>query len=141
MLAGAIEKKIRKVCASHSFWHHCALHSDLTINFYCAVSCVELRKRLTAPFADCHSHVGDSSCCIRESLLAGIYEQQTALVTYNDFELPLVLILSPRSLLQAASEIGADSIVMDCEDGVAINMKDVARQTIALMLDGEPQAQ
>jgi citrate lyase beta subunit len=40
-------------------------------------------------------------------------------------------------MLQAASEIGADSIVMDCEDGVAVNMKDVARQTIALMLDGE----
>jgi hypothetical protein len=39
--------------------------------------------------------------------------------------------------LQAASEIGADSIVMDCEDGVADNMKDAARQTISLMLDGE----
>jgi citrate lyase beta subunit len=39
--------------------------------------------------------------------------------------------------LQAASEINADSIVMDCEDGVAANMKDMARQTIALMLDGE----
>lgn len=37
---------------------------------------------------------------------------------------------------QAAGEIGADSIVMDCEDGVAANMKDQARQTIALMLDG-----
>jgi citrate lyase beta subunit len=38
---------------------------------------------------------------------------------------------------QAANEIGADSIVMDCEDGVAANMKDMARQTISLMLDGE----
>jgi citrate lyase beta subunit len=26
---------------------------------------------------------------------------------------------------------------MDCEDGVAANMKDAARQTISLMLDGE----
>lgn len=49
----------------------------------------------------------------------------------------LLLRFAVQPLLQAASEIGADSIVMDCEDGVAINMKDVARQTIALMLDGE----
>lgn len=28
---------------------------------------------------------------------------------------------------QAATEISVDSIVMDCEDGVALNMKDVAR--------------
>jgi citrate lyase beta subunit len=30
-------------------------------------------------------------------------------------------------VLQAATEISADSIVMDCEDGVALSMKDVAR--------------
>jgi citrate lyase beta subunit len=48
-----------------------------------------------------------------------------------------VLVLLPLLLLlQAAGEIGADSIVMDCEDGVAANMKEQARQTIALMLDG-----
>jgi hypothetical protein len=29
--------------------------------------------------------------------------------------------------MQAATEISADSIVMDCEDGVAVSMKDVAR--------------
>jgi len=42
-------------------------------------------------------------------------------------------------LWQAANEIAADSIVMDCEDGVAANMKEMARETIALMLDGERQ--
>lgn len=42
-------------------------------------------------------------------------------------------------LSQAANEIAADSIVMDCEDGVAANMKEMARETIALMLDGEQQ--
>ncbi|WIA09792.1 hypothetical protein OEZ85_009167 [Tetradesmus obliquus] len=40
-----------------------------------------------------------------------------------------------RKLRKAATEISVDSIVMDCEDGVALNMKDVARATIALMLD------
>ncbi|KAF6255879.1 Pyruvate/Phosphoenolpyruvate kinase-like domain-containing protein [Scenedesmus sp. NREL 46B-D3] len=40
-----------------------------------------------------------------------------------------------RKLRKAATEISVDSIVMDCEDGVALNMKDVARATIATMLD------
>lgn len=40
-----------------------------------------------------------------------------------------------KKIRKAANEIAADSIVMDCEDGVAANMKEMARETIALMLD------
>eukprot|EP00775_Hariotina_reticulata_P002992 gene2992-3275_t len=39
------------------------------------------------------------------------------------------------SKVKAANEILVDSIVMDCEDGVALGSKDVARDTIALLLD------
>jgi hypothetical protein len=39
--------------------------------------------------------------------------------------------------MQAATQLLVDSICMDCEDGVALNMKQAARENIARMLEGE----
>jgi hypothetical protein len=54
-----------------------------------------------------------------------LHSQQPCMPHYSHMHCTTFKRCAPA--LQAATEISADSIVMDCEDGVAVNMKDVAR--------------
>jgi hypothetical protein len=58
--------------------------------------------------------------------------QATVLLVSRQLSLLLTSLRCARAAAQAATEIAVDSIVMDCEDGVAVNMKDVARGKVAV---------